>query len=201
MWRRRIFRLSSYCVTSRLYSLTYDESLKMRLRHIYDVMPSELNKHNKRFYLKNVSTRGRFDRTESDFIWLKEAGVAIPVYNVDEPKIPLELAKKANLFKLFMNDVGLLCSLYANGVQLKILNGETDVNFGTVYENYVAQELAAHGFGSIYYYNSKKRGEVDFLVEHEGGVLPIEVKSGKDFSCHAALDNLMAEPSLSLIHI
>ena len=177
----------------------YDESLKMRLRHIYDVIPSELNKHNKRFYLKNVSARGRFDRAESDFIWLKEAGVAIPVYNVDEPKIPLELAKKANLFKLFMNDVGLLCSLYANGVQLKILNGETDVNFGAVYENYVAQELAAHGFGSsIYYYNSKKRGEVDFLVEHKGNVLPLEVKSGKDFSCHAALDNLMAEPSFGI---
>ena len=171
----------------------YDERLRMRLRYIYGLIPSELNKHNKRFYLKNVSERGRFDRSEDDFIWLKEAGVAIPVYNVDEPGVPLALAQKSNLFKLFMNDVGLLCSLYMNGIQLKILNGETEINFGAVYENYVAQELAAHGFETIYYYNSKKIGEVDFLVESDGAVLPIEVKSGKDFRSHAALDNMMSK--------
>ena len=169
----------------------YDDRLKMRLRHIYDIIPSELNKHNKRFFLKNATSRGRLDRSESDFVWLAEAGVAIPVYNVDEPRMPLELAKKANLFKFFMNDVGLLCAMYANGIQMKILNGETDINFGAIYENYVAQELFAHGFGSIYYYNSKKRGEVDFIVESDGAVLPIEVKSGKDFKFHAALDNLL----------
>lgn len=169
----------------------YDERLKMRLRHIYDIIPSELNKQNKRFYLKNASVRGRLDRAESDFIWLSEAGVAIPVYNVDEPKIPLAIAKKANLFKLFLNDVGLLSAIYANGIQMKLLNGETDINFGAIYENYVAQELFAHGFDSIYYYNSKKWGEVDFIVEFDGSVLPIEVKSGKDFKSHAALDNLL----------
>ena len=176
----------------------YDGRLKMRLRHIYSLIPSELNKKNKRFHLKNASDRGRFDRAESDFIWLKEAGIAIPVYNVDEPKIPLELAKKGNLFKLFMNDVGLLCSLYMNDIQLKILNGETGMNFGAVYENYVAQELTAHGFDTVYYYNSKKRGEVDFLVEYKGAVLPIETKSGKSFKTHAALDNLMSEPEFAI---
>jgi len=176
----------------------YDERLKMRLRHIYDIMPSELNKHNKRFFLKNASLRGRLDRAESDFVWLAEAGVAIPVYNVDEPKIPLELAKKANLFKFFLNDVGLLCSMYAEGIQMKILNGETDINFGAIYENFAAQELSAHGFDSVYYFNSKKRGEVDFIVEHEGTVLPIEVKSGKDFTSHAALDNLMGEEEFGI---
>ena len=176
----------------------YDERLKMRLRHIYDIMPSELNKHNKRFFLKNASLRGRLDRAESDFIWLAEAGVAIPVYNVDEPKIPLELAKKANLFKFFLNDVGLLCSMYADGIQMKILNGETDINFGAIYENFAAQELSAHGFDSVYYFNSKKRGEVDFIVEYEGTVLPIEVKSGKDFTSHAALDNLMGEEEFGI---
>ena len=176
----------------------YDDRLKMRLRHIYSLIPSELDKHNKRFYLKNAYDRGRFDRAESDFIWLKEAGVAIPVYNVDEPKIPLELAKKANLFKLFMNDVGLLCSLYMNGIQLRILNGETEMNFGAVYENYVAQELVAHGFETVYYYNSKRLGEVDFLVEYDGAVLPIEAKSGKNFTSHAALDNLMSEKAFGI---
>ena len=176
----------------------YDERLRMRLRHIYSLIPSELNKHNKRFFLKNAAPRGRFDRMEDDFVWLKEAGVAIPVFNVDEPKVPLELARKANLFKLFLNDVGLLCSLYLDGIQMRILNGETDMNFGAVYENYTAQELAAHGYETLYYYNSKKRGEVDFLVEANGSVLPIEVKSGRDFAAHAALDNLMSEKAFGI---
>ena len=176
----------------------YDERLKMRLRHVYSLIPSELNKQNKRFYLKNLSDLNRFDRAEADFVWLKEAGVAIPVYNVDEPRIPLELAKKANLFKLFMNDVGLLCSLYSDGIQLKLLNGETEMNSGAVYENYVAQELVAHGFETVYYYNSKKRGEVDFLVEYNGAVLPIEAKSGKNNTAHSALDNLMNEESFGI---
>ena len=104
----------------------------------------------------------------------------------------------SNLFKLFMNDVGLLCSLYMDGIQIKILNGDTDMNFGAVYENYVAQELIAHGFETIYYYNSKKRGEVDFLVESGDAVLPIEAKSGKDFTLHAALNNLMSETEFDI---
>lgn len=196
---RQVFEEQRSIIQQYLRDITqYDERLKMRLRQIYSLIPSELNQHNKRFYLKNVSERGRFDRAEADFVLLKEAGVAIPVYNVDEPKVPLELAKKANLFKLFLNDVGLLCSLYMDNIQLKILNGETDINFGAVYENYTAQELYANGFGTIYYYNSKKRGEVDFLIESDGVALPIEVKSGKSFKEHAALDNLMSEESFGI---
>ena len=172
----------------------YEERLKMRLRRIYSLIPSELNKQNKRFYLKNVSARGRFDRVEDDFAWLKEAGVAIPAFNVDEPKVPLELATKANLFKLFLNDVGLLAAQYASGIQMKILNDELNINFGSVCENFVAQELVAHGLGregALYYYNSKRIGEVDFLVEQDGKVLPIEAKSGDDCETHVALDKLM----------
>lgn len=172
----------------------YDERLKMKLRRIYSLMPSELNKQNKRFYLKNVTARGSLDRIEDDFIWLKEAGVAIPTYNVDEPVVPLELATKANLFKLFMNDVGLLAYLYMGGIQLKILDDDLQINCGSVYENFVAQELLAHGFGkdgSLHYYNSKRIGEVDFIVETDGKVLPIEAKSGADFKSHTALNKLM----------
>ncbi len=182
-----------------LHDITqYDERLRMRLRHIYSLIPSELDKHNKRFYLKQATRRGRFDRAEDDFVWLKEAGVAISVFNVDEPRIPLALARKANLFKLFLNDVGLLCSMYMNDIQIRIIRGETDMNSGAVYENFVAQELTAHGHANLYYYNSKKRGEVDFLVERNEHVLPIEVKSGKDITVHAALDNLMAVPEFAI---
>ena len=196
---RQVYDEQQAIVRQYLRDITqYDERLKMRLRYIYSLIPSELNKQNKRFYIKNATEQGRFARAEADFVWLKEAGVAIPVFNVDEPKIPLELAKKANLFKFFLNDVGLLCSLYSDGIQLKILNGETDMNFGAVFENYVAQELAAHGFETVYYYSSKKRGEVDFLVETDGKILPVEVKSGKNHTSHAALDNLMSEPDFGI---
>lgn len=85
-----------------------------------------------------------------------------------------------------------------DGIQFRILSGEIDVNFGAVYENFVAQELRAHGFGRLYYFNSKKHGEVDFLIEHEGAVLPIEAKSGRDYDLHAALDNMLAEPQFRL---
>ena len=172
----------------------YDEQLKMKLRRIYSLIPSELNKQNKRFYLKSLTARGCIDRVEDDFVWLKEAGVAIPAFNVDEPRIPLELATKANLFKLFLNDVGLLANTYMGGIQLKILKDELDINFGSVFENFVAQELIAHGFGrdgAVHYYNSKRIGAIDFLVERDGKVLPIEAKSGEDCESHVALTKLL----------
>lgn len=96
----------------------------------------------------------------------------MPVYCAQEPEIPLLLSKSTNLFKLFLSDVGLLASMYADGLQIKILNKEKDINFGAVYENAVAQELRAHGF-DLYYFNSKKQGELDFLIEYQEAVLPI----------------------------
>lgn len=127
---------------------------------------------------------------ENSFHWLQHAGVALPVYNVEEPRIPLLLARSRNLFKLFQNDVGLLAAQYAEGIQLRIIQGEADINFRSIYENAVAQELVAHGF-TPYYFNSKKRGELDFVIEQNGKVLPIEVKSGKDYTVHRALANIM----------
>ena len=124
-------------------------------------------------------------------MWLKDAGVAIPTYNVEEPKSPLKLASSRNLFKLFSNDVGLLACQYSDGIQLKVLKGDDAINYGSIYENVVAQELRAHGFSELYYYNSKKMGEVDFVVEHNGEVFPIEVKSGKDYARHRALNNIL----------
>ena len=124
------------------------------------------------------------------FLWLKDAGVALPVYNVEEPTVPLILSSSRNLFKLFMADIGLLASLYADGIQLKILDNEPSINFGSIYENAVAQELQAHGF-QLYYYNNKRQGELDFVIEQNGEVLPLEVKSGKDYERHKALTNVM----------
>ena len=169
----------------------YDPEEKLYLEDIFDLIPSELNCKNKRFILKNLNDNFKFSRYSNSFLWLKDAGVALPTFCVAEPTVPLRLSKSSNLFKLFLSDVGLLASMYMDHIQVKILNGEKSINFGAVYENAAAQELKAHGF-DLYYFNSKKQGELDFLIERNGHVLPIEIKSGKDYTKHAALSNVLA---------
>ncbi len=168
----------------------YDPNNKLYIEEIFNLIPPELNAKNKRFILKRLNENAKFERYQNSFLWLTNAGVALPVYNVEEPKTPLLLARSRNLFKLFQNDIGLLAAQYAEGIQLRIIKGDKDINFGSIYENAVAQEFAAHGI-TPYYYNNKKRGELDFVIELNGRVVPIEVKSGKDYEVHRALSNIM----------
>ena len=168
----------------------YDPDNKLYIEEIFSLIPPELNAKNKRFILKRLNENAKYERYENSFLWLKNAGVALPVYNVEEPKVPLLLARSRNLLKLFLNDIGLLAAQYANGIQVRIIKGDKDINFGSIYENAVAQELVAHGLWP-YYYNNKKRGELDFVIEQDGKVLPIEVKSGKGYTYHRALTNIM----------
>lgn len=168
----------------------YDPKEKLYLNEILMLIPSEINSKNKRFVLKNLNENQKFSRYKNRFLWLRDAGVALPTYCANEPALPLMLSKSRNLFKLFLNDIGLLCSMYANGLQLKILQGEININYGAIYENFVAQELTAHQF-DLYYYNSKKNGEVDFMIERDGALLPIKVKSGKDYIRHISMTHLL----------
>lgn len=168
----------------------YDPNNKLYIEEIFNLIPPELNAKNKRFILKRLNEHAKFERIEASFLWLTNAGVALPVYNVEEPKMPLLLARSRNLFKLFQSDIGLLACQYAEGIQLRIIKGDKSINFGSIYENAVAQELVAHDIVP-YYYNNKKRGELDFVVELDSKVLPIEVKSGKDYETHRALSNIM----------
>ena len=171
----------------------YDPANKLYLEDIFNLIPSELNNKNKRFILKNLNENFKFSRYENSFIWLKDAGVALPTFCASEPVLPLLLSKATNLFKLFLSDVGLLASMYADGIQMKILMKEVNMNYGAIYENVVAQELKCHGF-DLYYYNNNRLGELDFVVEHQGRILPIEVKSGKAYERHAALNNCLENP-------
>lgn len=175
----------------------YDRNHKLYIEEIFDMIPSELDAKNKRFILKNLNENLKFSRYENSFIWLKDAGAALPVYNVEEPTVPLKLSRSRNLFKLFQNDVGLLTCQFSDGIQLRILENDKSINFGSVYENVVAQELHAHGF-ELYYFNSKKQGELDFVIEKDGKVVPIEVKSGKDYQRHNALTNVLANPDYQI---
>ena len=169
----------------------YDPQNKLYLEEIFNLIPSELNSKNKRFILKNLNENFRFSRYEHSFIWLKEAGVALPAYCVQEPEVPLLLSRSTNLFKLFLSDVGMLTTFYGSATILKLLDNGNDVNCGAMFENAIAQELRAHGFKE-YYFNNKKHGEVDFLIEYNNQLLPIEVKSGKDYQKHSALSYFMS---------
>lgn len=192
---RRVFEEQRGIIRTYKRDITqYDLNRKLQIEEIYDLIPSELNAKNKRFILKNLNEKARFSKYEGGFLWLKDAGVAIPTFNVEEPRIPLLLSKQRNLFKLFSNDVGLLAAMYGGNIQTQLLSKDANINFGSVYENLVAQELYAHGFAmghSLYYFNNKKQGELDFVIEYDNHVLPIEVKSGKDYDRHNALSNVM----------
>lgn len=172
----------------------YDRKNKLKILKAFDLVPEELNRRNKRFLLAELKDGTRYEREEASFRWLEESGIALPVRSVTEPRIPLRLARRSNFFKLYLNDVGLLSAMYMDGIQYRILSGESDVNFGAVYENFVAQELVSKGF-PLYYFNSDSRpAEVDFLIEKDGAVLPVEVKSGKSYKTHASLDDLLKVP-------
>lgn len=171
----------------------YQKNSKLLIQEIYDLIPSELNSQNKRFILKSLNQKARFYQYETSFTWLKNSGVGLFVHNVDNPVYPLLASKERTLFKLFLCDVGLLTYKLLNGNQTAILNGNSNLNFGAVYEAVVAQELTAHGF-DLYYNSDKKRGEIDFLIEKGNDVIPLEVKSGKDYKRHSALSQLMSNP-------
>lgn len=171
----------------------YEKTGKPHITEIFNKLPSELNSQNKRFKLNTLSEGNKFKYAENSFLWLTDAGIAHPVYCAKRPEAPLELSTSRNLMKLFLCDVGLLASMYMeddDGVQAKILVGDSDVNFGAIFENAVCQELISNGF-KPYYFNSKKYGELDLLIQLDGKAVPIEIKSGKTYNRYSALCNVL----------
>ena len=168
-----------------------NESDKLKIQAIYDSLPSQLNDKNRRFFVNSVDKNARIERYENSFKWLADAGVALPCYNVSVPQAPLKLNEKHSLFKLFMNDVGLLCAACMENIQFDILNGNLDINLGSILENVMAQQLKANGF-SLRYFDSKKYGELDFVIQNGLKTRLVEIKSGSDYKKHKALDNVRA---------
>ena len=166
------------------------EDKRLILTEIYDIAPSELLKQNRRFIISDLKKGLHFERVSSSFLWLKNAGVVHSVYNATEPRIPLKLNEKQSLFKLYLSDVGLLTTLYGMNTKAMILSKNPALNGGGLYENEVVCELISKGY-RVYYYNSNRLGELDFVIEYKGHVLPIEVKSGKDYELHSALNNVL----------
>lgn len=166
---------------------------KVKIKDIFDRIPAELNEKNKRFIISSVKKTARMERYEESFLWLNDAGVALPCYNVSEPVVPLKLNEKRNLFKLFLSDSGLLCAASLENVQYEILQGNLTVNMGSVLENVFAQILVANGF-ELRYFDKKGRAELDFLIQKGKDIIPIEVKSGHSYKEHAAIDSALKTP-------
>lgn len=161
------------------------------VRRIFDLMPSEISRQDKRFVVRDVEGDSHFNRYDNDFMWLSDANVALPTYNVTEPRYPLATNMESSKFKLFSSDVGILTYQCGMDVVRSMLSERSDINFGALYENAVAQELACHGFDLLYFKN-RAVGELDFVVQTRGRVVPIEVKSGKGFKRHSALTKVLA---------
>ena len=162
------------------------------VRRIFDLMPSEISRQDKRFTVRDIEGDSHFDRYDNDFMWLTDANVALAAYSVREPRYPLATALEVPKFKLFSSDVGLLTYQCGLDVVRGILGERPDINFGAVYENAVAQELAAHGRG-LYYFKNRTMGELDFVVQTDDGrVVPVEVKSGKGYRRHVALGKVLS---------
>lgn len=168
-----------------------ERSDKPKIRAILDLLPAQLDAKNRRFFVNTLGKNARIEHYGNSFLWLEEAGVALGCYNVSVPQPPLKLNVKLSLFKLYMNDPGLLAAASMSDIQLDLLRGEVEVNLGSVLENAIACQLRANGF-DLFYYDSKKLGEVDFVLPDSGGnVRLLEVKSGTDWHKHAALDHVL----------
>ena len=169
----------------------YAGSRAFEVRSIFDRIPVQLEERTHRFSMANLGKNARFDRYDQDFLWLVNAGVGLMVNQANEARSPLKRTEETAKFKLYESDTGMLVSRYPQSTARAIYLDMKSPNLGGIYENVVAQELAALGMGQWYFQNDTV-GEVDFLVEAKAGhVLPIEVKSGKKVRSHAALNRLL----------
>lgn len=171
----------------------YDIERKLKIRRIYDMIPSNMENKKKRIVAKDVENRrGRtFNDYADEFEYLISAGIALNVQAISNPVFPLIESSGKNLLKLYLNDVGLLTGiLYGNNIRA-ILDDEKSVNLGSVYETVAASELIAHGH-KLFYYDNRTKGEVDYLIDDYDSlsVVPLEIKSGKDYTVHSALNTL-----------
>ncbi len=172
----------------------YDSQNKLKIRRVYDLIPSNLENKKKRVVIQDIENKKgkKASEYQDEFDYLISSGIALEVHAISNPKFPLIESSKKNLLKLYLNDVGLLTSiLYKNNINA-ILNNDKSINLGSVYESVVASELKAHGH-NLYYYDNKAKGEVDFLIDDYQNlcITPLEIKSGKDYSVHSALNNLL----------
>lgn len=172
-----------------------EHNRKLKIRRIFDMIPSNLENKKKRVVIKDIEDKSwkRTDDYLDEFEYLISSGVALEVKAISKPSYPLSQNSGKNLLKLYLNDVGILSGLFYKNNIKAVMSDIKSINLGSVYETVVAQELKAHGY-ELYYYDNKKNGEVDFLIDDADNLsnIPLEVKSGKDYTVHSALDKFLS---------
>ena len=173
----------------------YDEENKLKIRRVYDLIPSNMENKKKRVVAQSIENKkGKtFNDYCDEFEYLISAGIALNVQAISNTAFPLIESMGKNLLKLYLNDVGILTGiLYGNNIRA-ILDDERSINLGSVYETIVASELIAHGH-KLFYYDNRNKGEVDYLIDDYDSLsaVPIEVKSGKDYTVHSALNTFVS---------
>lgn len=184
---------SMYAIDASKYEQEHNRRLK--IRRIFEMVPSNLENKKKRLVIKDIENKSwkRSNDYSDEFEYLVSAGVVLEAKAISKPSYPLLENSGKNLMKLYLNDVGILSGIFYRNNILAIMSDMRSINLGSVYETVVAQELRAHGY-DLYYYDNKKNGEVDFLIDDPDNLsnIPIEVKSGKDYTVHSALDKFLS---------
>ena len=177
----------SILTTYRADITNYAGKDQVLVKRIYDAIPSQLGKQDKRFVLASIEKGASKRKFEDPTQWLVDSGLAYYSFNTSAMDLPLSSTENRNLYKLYMADVGLLSQLLLKGIQFEVLQGNININEGALTENYVACSLAAKE-NQLHYYDKKSKHELDFILEDNGKILLLEVKSGNDYDKHASLD-------------
>jgi predicted AAA+ superfamily ATPase len=188
-----------YGVDASKYEEEHDR--RLRIRRIFDMIPSNLENKKKRVVIKDIEDK-KWKRSNDyldEFDYLISAGIALEVKAISTPAYPLVENSGKNLLKLYLNDVGILSGIFYRNNIKAVMSDIKSINLGSVYETVVAQELKAHGY-DLYYYDNKKNGEVDYLIDDADNLsnIPIEVKSGKDYTVHSALDKFLSNDEYNI---
>ncbi len=188
-----------YGIDASKYEEEHDKKLK--IRRIFDMIPSNLENKKKRVVIKDIENKS-WKRTNDyldEFDYLISAGITLEVKAISTPTYPLVENSGKNLLKLYLNDVGILSGIFYRNNIKAVMSDDRSINLGSVYETVVAQELKAHGY-DLYYYDNKKNGEVDYLIDDADNLsnIPIEVKSGKDYTVHSALDRFLSNDEYNI---
>ncbi len=188
-----------YGVDASKYEEEYNKKLK--IRRIFDMIPSNLENKKKRVVVKSIEDKSwkRSDDYLDEFDYLISAGITLDVKAISTPTYPLVENSGKNLLKLYLNDVGILSGIFYRNNIKAVMSDIRSINLGSIYETVVAQELKAHGY-DLYYYDNKKNGEVDYLIDDADNLsnIPIEVKSGKDYTVHSALDKFLSNDEYNI---
>lgn len=171
---------------------------KAKVRKCYDSIPRQLAKENKKFKYSEVENKATARKFGDSIQWLRDANMAYVCYNTTTPILPLNAYEKDNEFKLYITDTGLLLALFGFATKQALLNGNLKgFAKGGIFENFVAETLIKNGY-TLHYYKPNDSLELEFIIEKDGEIIPIEVKAGNTPT--KSLDSFIEEfaPSIGI---